>query len=112
MSESSAAKPTLVRLVLSFNLCETFGDPPVWCFLQRDGVRLFFKQPPASTFPPDWSGHVPATGHAPHAELSARKLAPMRMRVTHYGMKEFELRDPDGYCLWFGEDTDEALTSD
>jgi hypothetical protein len=22
-------------------------------------------------------------------------------------MKEFELEDPDGYQLWFGEDTDE-----
>ena len=25
-------------------------------------------------------------------------------------MKEFELRDPDGYWLWFGEDTDDAPT--
>jgi catechol 2,3-dioxygenase-like lactoylglutathione lyase family enzyme len=126
---------------LGFKLCNTFGDPPVWCFLQRDGVRLFFNQPPESTFPADWPGHVPARAHAPyqrprqghpteqirslhifylhvdnlpalHAELSARELAPTNMRVTNYGMQEFELRDPDGYWLWFGEDSDEAPTSD
>ena len=37
-------------------------------------------------------------------------LAPTELRVTYYGMQEFELRDPDGYWLWFGEDTDEPPT--
>lgn len=31
-------------------------------------------------------------------------------RVTFYRMKEFELRDPDGYTLWFGQPTDEPAT--
>ena len=124
---------------LGFQLVNTFGDPPVWCCLKRDGVELFFNQPPASSFPPDWPGHVAASGHPPHAEprqghpteqirslhifyvhvdnlnalhreLAARALTPTEIRVTGYGMKEFELRDPDGYWLWFGEDTDEAPT--
>ncbi|MEK6234368.1 MAG: VOC family protein [Planctomycetales bacterium] len=25
------------------------------------------------------------------------------MRVSQYGMAEFEIRDPDGYWLWFGQ---------
>ena len=37
-------------------------------------------------------------------------LAVTDLRVTVYGMKEFELRDPDGHWLWFGQATDEAPT--
>ncbi len=33
------------------------------------------------------------------------------LRVTFYGMKEFEMADPDGHVLWFGETTDEEPTS-
>jgi len=157
MSASPLGRPLLVRLVpmlavrdlqrtiewyttgLGFSLGDTFGDPPVWCSLQQDGVRLFFNQPPASCFPPDWPGHVAARGHPPfpqprpdrpteqirslhifymhvhdlpalHARLTANGLSPTEMRVTVYGMKEFELRDPDGYWLWFGEGTDEPTT--
>ena len=31
-------------------------------------------------------------------------------RVTFYNMKEFELTDPDGHTLWFGQPTDEPPT--
>ena len=31
-------------------------------------------------------------------------------RVTDYGMKEFELRDPDGYWLWFGQPASGSTT--
>ena len=45
-----------------------------------------------------------------HAEFSAKGLPVTALRVTIYGMKEFELRDPDGYWLWFGQDTNEPAT--
>jgi len=32
------------------------------------------------------------------------------LRVTVYGMKEFEVRDPDDIWLWFGQPTDEPAT--
>ncbi len=124
---------------LGFQLGDTFGDPPVWCSLRRDDVQLFFNRPPASAFPAEWPGHVPTVGHPPcpqpsassptqqirslhifylhtndlpglHAEFVRRGAAPTGMRVTVYGMKEFELRDPDGYWLWFGQPTDEPPT--
>ncbi len=124
---------------LGFAVDGTFGDPPVWCSLFRDGVRLFFNQPPADAFPADWPGHVSVRGHPPypqpardnatqqirslhifylhvrnlaelHGELTARGFGPTEVRVTVYGMKEFELRDPDGYWLWFGEESAEAPT--
>ena len=45
-----------------------------------------------------------------HAELVQKGFAPGDLRVTVYGMKEFELEDPDGYQLWFGQATDDAPT--
>jgi hypothetical protein len=27
------------------------------------------------------------------------------LRVTFYGMKEFEARDPDSHMVWFGQET-------
>ena len=35
--------------------------------------------------------------------------SPSESRVTFYRMKEFELDDPDGYRLWFAQDTDEPM---
>jgi catechol 2,3-dioxygenase-like lactoylglutathione lyase family enzyme len=64
---------------LGFELVNTFGDPPVWCCLRRDDVELFFNQPPASAFPPDWPGHVLA---ALHAKLTARAEAESRQGRT------------------------------
>ena len=32
------------------------------------------------------------------------------LRVTFYGMKEFDMVDPSGHYLWFGQDTDEDPT--
>jgi uncharacterized glyoxalase superfamily protein PhnB len=42
-----------------------------------------------------------------HGELRQKNFAVGDLRVTFYGMKEFELRDPDGHILWFGQETDE-----
>ncbi len=42
-----------------------------------------------------------------HASLKDKGHRVTDLRVTIYQMKEFELEDPDGYQLWFGEDTDE-----
>jgi uncharacterized glyoxalase superfamily protein PhnB len=32
------------------------------------------------------------------------------LRVSFYGMKEFDMLDPSGHVLWFGEETDESPT--
>jgi hypothetical protein len=34
----------------------------------------------------------------------------MQIKRLTYGMQEFELRDPDGHILWFGQETDERPT--
>ena len=61
----------------------------------RRDVILYFK-------PPDVA--------ALHGELRAKGLKCSDLRVTVYGMKEFDMEDPDGYQVWFGEPTDEPAT--
>ena len=104
---------------LGFNPVNTFGSPePRWCMLERDGVKLMFNQPPAAElrdlplrakdfqifyfYPDDVAGL--------HATWNSAGLKTTELRVTIYGMKEFELRDPDGYWLWFGQSTAEPPT--
>jgi uncharacterized glyoxalase superfamily protein PhnB len=47
-----------------------------------------------------------------HAEAKRKDFQVIDLRVTFYGMKEFEVRDPDGHILWFGQGTDEPPTSE
>ena len=104
---------------LGFNCNSLHGDPPVWCDLDRDGQSIMFNAPPREHVIRD----VPASSKdyqifyamvsdvvALHAEYRSRGVAVTELRVTFYGMKEFEVRDPDGYWLWFGQATDETPT--
>jgi uncharacterized glyoxalase superfamily protein PhnB len=45
-----------------------------------------------------------------HADLKRQAFQVSNLRVTFYGMKEFDVRDPDGHILWFGQATDEPPT--
>lgn len=102
---------------LGFTLGDTFGEPPVWCSLSRDGVQLMFNTPPcvAEDVPRrsrDYQVYYINSDDvvALRAELLGRGAPAGELRVTVYGMKEFEVRDPDGIWLWFGQSTDEAPT--
>jgi catechol 2,3-dioxygenase-like lactoylglutathione lyase family enzyme len=104
---------------LGFRCRDTFGDPPVWCDLQRDNVAIMFNAPPAEDVRRDvprrsrdyqiFYFNVPDVA-ALRAEFAAGGVAVSDLRVTVYGMKEFELRDPDDIWLWFGQPTDEPPT--
>ena len=105
---------------LGFRVAGMFGEPePVWCELERDSVALMFNAPPRREVERD----VPAKSRdyqiyyfnsddvaGLRAAWERDGLAVTDLRVTVYGMKEFELRDPDGHWLWFGQATDEAPT--
>ena len=43
-----------------------------------------------------------------YAEWKAKGVPITDARVTGHGMREFEIRDPDGYWLWFGESSTDA----
>lgn len=101
---------------LGFTRAGTFGNPPVWAEMARDDIAIMFNAPP----PDDVRRDVPARSRddaiyyidvpdveALHKELLDRGAEPTDLRVTVYGMKEFEVRDPDGIRLWFGQPTEE-----
>ena len=104
---------------LGFTVRGTFGEPPVWCSLFRDGWQVMLNAPPRERVERD----VPRaskdyqifyfyTDDAPalREEFAGRGVQTTDLRVTIYRMKEFEVRDPDDYWLWFGQDTDEPPT--
>jgi catechol 2,3-dioxygenase-like lactoylglutathione lyase family enzyme len=101
---------------LGFRVINTFGGPkPVWCMLEREKVRLMFNQPPGIVIFPEPKDRqifyfYPDDIVSLHSAWMGAELAVTDLRVTAYGMKEFELRDPDGYWLWFGESTNEQPT--
>ncbi len=41
-----------------------------------------------------------------YAHVLAEGFEPTTLAVTHYGMREFSLTDPDGHVLSFGQDAD------
>lgn len=105
---------------LDFRCAHSIGAPRrLWCYLERDGVAVMFRQAPAGevaklrrrgkdfqvfyVYPDDVA--------ALHAALKSKGLGVTGLRVTTYAMKEFELRDPDGYWLWFGQGTAEPPTA-
>lgn len=45
-----------------------------------------------------------------HAQVKVKGREPSDLKVRFYGLKEFELVDPDGHVLLFGQDTDEPVT--
>ena len=104
---------------LGFDILNSLGEPePKWCMLGRDGVKIMFNQPPReemNTLPRRAKDFqifyfYPDDVVALHAAWKSKGLSVSELRVTHYGMKEFELRDPDDYWLWFGQETSDSPT--
>lgn len=107
------------REKLGFRCIGSFGDPPVWCELERDGASIMFNAPPRECVERDvprrskdyqifyWNSDDVV---ALHGEFASRGVAVGELRVTVYQMKEFEVRDPDDYWLWFGQPTNEPPT--
>lgn len=85
---------------------------PFFAILGRDGAQLFVKaengvlpQPNSSRHPHlKWDAYV----YAPDPDALAAEFAAQRvifsepLQDTHDGLRGFELRDPDGYVLFFG----------
>lgn len=46
-----------------------------------------------------------------YAHVLAQGFKPTALRVTHYGMREFSLIDPDGHLLSCGQDAKDSDTS-
>jgi catechol 2,3-dioxygenase-like lactoylglutathione lyase family enzyme len=114
--------PATVRFYveqLGFNCNAMHGNPPVWAEIERNGISVMFNAPPRERVVRD----VPRSSKdyqifyfdvddaaGLRTEFQARGVAVSDLRVAFYGMKEFEVRDPEGHWLWFGQPTDEPPT--
>lgn len=110
------------RDALGFELGDKFESGSIiwWCEMKRDGVTLMFTQHETHIELPGAREGFDQTSvnfyvddvMGLHRELRAKGYEPSPVRVTFYKMKEFDLKDPTGYTLLFGQTTDEPPTVD
>ena len=107
--------------VLGFRVRDRFesGGTMWWCELARDGQSLMLTQHEVNTaksgaregFAQTSINIYLDTGiEALHERLSENGQRVSEMRVTFYGMKEFDVSDPTGYTLLIGQPTAEPPT--
>ena len=94
--------------VLGFRCVRRMGDG--WCHLAQDGVSLMFMRNDHLGAP-----HATATQYIYVDDVNAlwemlkHRVAPeWGPEDTSYGMREFAIKDPDGYLLSFGEPLTQA----
>jgi uncharacterized glyoxalase superfamily protein PhnB len=102
------------RDALGFRVPRFFGDPPVFCMPERDGVIVMLSRttdpsivrPNARARGDDsWDAYLwVEDADALFAEVAARgaRIAYPVCLQEEYGNREFAVRDLDGYLLAFG----------
>ncbi|HEU0053607.1 MAG TPA: VOC family protein, partial [Longimicrobium sp.] len=105
------------RDVLGFHYDRLWGDPPGFCMVKRAGIVVMLNQVdgarpnPNRRADPDphageWDAYVWVDdADALHAEFASRGAKIVRgLCDQHYGCRDFEVDDLDGYRLCFGHD--------
>jgi lactoylglutathione lyase len=78
-----------------------------WCRVARDGSAIMLQQAEDEDGPAEGRGRGIGfyfncdSVDAIYAEFSGRGLVLKQPKVTYYGEKQINLRDPDGYSLCF-----------
>ena len=94
--------------VLGYRVREEGGDPPRFGIVARGGSVLFLDawHGGARPVPGAWDAYVHVSGLDSLVEELRSTGAPITrpIEATVYGMREFEVTDPDGNVLCFGED--------
>ena len=91
---------------LGFASHGTWGDPPAFCIVQRGDVTLALDrgegQPPVNQW---WAAYIYVEdAEALQAEFDALNVQTTQMhRPTEYGCIDFDVVDPDGHRIAFGQ---------
>jgi uncharacterized glyoxalase superfamily protein PhnB len=104
------------RDVLGFSFERYWGEPPCFVMLEREGVQFFLSgNGPKARIRPNHMAHPDFTWDAYincrdvdalYREFKTKGAEIIREpEVAFYEMKEFELKDCNGYILCFGHDT-------
>ena len=81
---------------------------PQWCYLLRGAAALMFYAEPKAVDPTGMTGCLYFYPRDIAAEWERLKeLVPVicPLQATTYGMREFVIRDPNGYELRYGQET-------
>lgn len=89
----------------------TWGDPPGFCIVQRGTVTVMLdksgrdREIPLNQY---WAAYVYVDdADALAAEYRAKGLEIVRgPEDMEYGCRDFDIRDPDGHLIAFGQDLD------
>lgn len=94
--------------ILGFKVMEEGGTPPRFGIFRRGGAVVFVDswQGGPTGDRPGWVAYIHVDDvDALHAQLVEKGVEGLSdVRVTAYGMRETDLRDPDGNLLCFGVD--------
>ena len=99
---------------LGFRSPRMWGEPPMFCIPQRDGLSVMLNQvDPGDSFRPnfDHNGRCDAYFWVSDADALFSEYSASGADIVCepedqiYGMREFQVRDPDGHLLIFGHDT-------
>lgn len=95
---------------LSFAVIEEGGDPPRFGIFRRGRAQIFVDSWKGARVPVPklWSAYIHVTDLADLARefRDAGVVLSKDIEETVYGMREFEITDPDGNIVCFGEDID------
>ncbi len=106
---------------LGFELRDKFesGGRLWWCELSRDGQSIMLTQHEVDVRKAGAREGFAQTAinvylnsgvEALHERLTGEGRAVSELRVTFYGMKEFDMRDPSGYTVLVGQETGDPPT--
>ncbi len=106
--------------ILDFEVADRMDDvgKTGWACLRNGRVQLMLGSPTYLPEPKKTDGKYPQAVYYFYPEdvaalrdsIIAKNEEVSELQVRFYGMKEFEMLDPDGHMLLFGQDTDEAPT--
>lgn len=95
---------------LCFNIRFLYQDPPAHAVIGRDDLRLGIASRDPHFGPVSLYVFLEDVD-AFYAECLARGVRPNRpLEITDYRMKDFDLSDPDGNRICFGETVESATT--
>lgn len=100
---------------LGFSVAEEGGDPPRFGIFARDQAVLFVNawEGAPTPNPAIWNAYLHVSEIDGLFDDLQRADAPITRPIedTVYGMREFEVTDPDGNVICFGEDTEKAKSA-
>ena len=107
--------------VLGFKVTDRMDDvgKSGWASLNHGPIQLMLASPNYIPKPQKVDGRYsqamfyfyPENVEQLHADVRAKGYETTDLVVRFYGMKEFEMLDPSGHVVVFGQETDEAVAT-